>query len=77
MFSKKSIHNLTDSDYLPNHRGSKCKKSRGNTTVYRFLQIIRFHTQRKYGGILIAYDFPKQTVTALIIFDKNTKVMVH
>ena len=36
-FLEKSIH-VKDSDYPPNHRKSKCKKSSGNTIVRRFRQ---------------------------------------
>ena len=45
--SKKSIHNLTDPDNPLNHRRITTKESRGNTNIRRFLQGIRYHTERK------------------------------
>ena len=47
--SKKSLHNLTDSDYPSHHRMSSSKESWGNTTIRWFLQSIRSHKQRKDG----------------------------
>ena len=49
-FSEKTIHNITDSNNLLNHRRSSCKNSRGNTTVCRFLKSIWFHKQREVGA---------------------------
>ena len=47
---KKLLHNFTDSDNPSNHQRCMSKESQGNTTVYRFLQGIWFHTQRKEGA---------------------------
>ena len=48
------------------------KKSWGNTNVFRFLQSTWFYTQRKDE----ANGFPKEIITAIMMFYKNTKVMV-
>ena len=49
---EKSIYNVTDFDYPSNHWRRTCKKKKkkqtpGKTFVYRFLQGIWFHSQRK------------------------------
>ena len=44
---KKSLHNLTDCNYPLNYRRSWNKGSRGNSTICRFLQRIRFRIQKK------------------------------
>ena len=64
--SEKSIHNLSDSQYSPNH-GSTCKQSWGNTTVRRFL-----HTQMKDEENIST----QETVTAIMLC-KNTNAVVH
>ena len=69
----KSIHILPDSDYLSIHQRSMYKKSWDNTFC-SFSQGIQFYTQNK---ILLAYYLPKETVTALMMFYKNTKLMVR
>ena len=46
LLSEKSFHNIPD---FYNHRSSTGEKSRSNTTC-RFLEGIRFHTQRKSGA---------------------------
>ena len=74
-FSEKPIQNITDSDYPLNFRWSSCKTLQGNTLICRFLQGIWFHTQREQ--ILLAYGFPKETATAIMMLYKNTKVKVH
>ena len=63
--TKNSLHNLTDSDNQSNDRRCTSKESHGNATVCRFLQSIRFHSQRK---ILL----PKETFTVIMVFYKNT-----
>ena len=47
--SKKSTHNITDSDYSSNHRRNTWKKFQGITFLCKFLPSIWFHTQRKNG----------------------------
>ena len=44
---KKSLHKFTDSDYPSNNRRSKGKEFRGNITIRRYLQGIRFYIQTK------------------------------
>ena len=36
-----------------------------------------FHTQSKDGKILLAYGFPKETFTPIILLYKDMKAMVH
>ena len=58
---EKLIHKITHSDYLSTHQKSLSKKSPGNTIV-RFLQGIRFHTERE-DEANEAYGFSKETTT--------------
>ena len=53
------------------------KKSRSNTIISRFLQGIWFHTVWKTGKIVLTYCFPKETITAIIMLYRNTKVKVR
>ena len=72
-FQRKQSTNFSDSDYSFNHWRNMGKKSQSNTIVCRFLQDFI------YGGkieILLAYGFPKETVTAIIMLYKETKVIV-
>ena len=74
--SEKSIHNFTDSDNSSNYRRSTGKKSRGNTTVGRFLQVFDCIHRGKKDQILLAYDIPRETVTAVMMLYKNMKAVV-
>ena len=69
-FSEKLIHNLTDSEYLPNPRRSTCKKCPDFPKSFDCI----------HGGkmdlIRQTYGLPKKVVAALMMLYKNTKAMV-
>ena len=52
--------------------GIRAKKSTGDITIWRLYQGLRFHSQ-----ILLAYGIPKETVAAITILYRNTKVKVR
>ena len=58
--SQKFFHKRTDSDNPLIYQRSKGKKSHGNTTVWRFLQGIQFHTQRKDGANITCISIPQR-----------------
>ena len=76
MFSEKSIHNFSHSDYPSNHRRSKSQKSRGNTIVDFFKAFVSIH-KGKMEEIQQAYGLPKETVTVIMMFYKNAKEILH
>ena len=53
------------------------KKPWGNHIIRQLLQSIWFHTQRKMEQLLLTQSLPKETVTAIMMLYKNTKVKVH
>ena len=61
------ILNFSDSDYSSNHQRSMCKKS---------FKAFDFIHREKKEQILLAYDFPKETVTAIMRFSKDMKAIV-
>ena len=71
--SRKSLHNLTDSDNSSNPRRRMSKESSNMTIIRRFLESIRFYAQRKMEQILLAYCHPKETITATMKLTKTQK----
>ena len=74
--SKKLLHKITDSVNLLNH-WTWSKEFRGNTTVLRFLQGIRFHTQKKDEPDTTSMWSSKGTITTKTMLYKNMKATVH
>ena len=71
------IHNITNFDYLLNSR-CLCKKPQGNNIICWLLLDIWLHTHRgKIEQMLLAYSLPKETVAAIMMLYKNTKIKVH
>ena len=69
--------NFADFVDLSIHRRNTWKQSRGDTIVRRFLQSIWFNPQMKDGANAPAYNLSKETITDIMILNKNTKAMVH
>ena len=64
---------FSDCDFLFNHWRNTCKKSWSKTLVCRFDSIHR----GKREQTLLAYDFSKETVKAIMMLYNNTKAMIH
>ena len=56
--------------------GVRAKKPTGNHNICRLYQGLWIHSQRKDGAILLTYDLPKETVVAIMILYRITKVKV-
>ena len=70
------IH-FTNSNKLSNHRSSLWEKSWGNTIVCRFFQAIYPIHRGNMEQILIAYGLLRETVTAIMMLYRNTKVKLQ
>ena len=75
-FSEKSIL-ITDSDNLLNHWKSSAKNLKATLLIVDFSKTFDFIHGGKMEQILLAYSFPKETVTAIIMLYRNMKIKVH
>ena len=73
----KSIHDITNFDYLSKTRRCMSKYSCGNNIIHRLLKASDAIHRGKIEQILLAYALPKETVAAIMKLYKNTKVKVH
>ena len=71
----KPIHNITISNNQSNFRSS-CKKLEATLLFVNFSQAFDSIHRKKMEQILLAYGLPKETVAAIMMCYKNTKVMV-
>ena len=62
----------SDSNYSASHQRSMCKETWSNSFVHIFLQSIWFHTKGKIVQILLAYGFPKETLTDKLMLKNKT-----
>ena len=75
-FSKKSIHNITDTD-CQIIKEVWTKNLRAALSFIDFSKVFHSIHRGKMEQILQTYCLPKETVTAIMMLYKNTKVMVH
>ena len=54
-----------------------CKKPRGNNIICRFSKTLDSIHRGKIEQILLAYGLPKETVAAIMMLYRNTKVKIH
>ena len=76
-FSKKSIHNFTNSDYKSNHLKKNAKNLEAILMFVVFSKAFDSILRRKMEQILLTYSFPRETVSAIMMHYKNTKAMVR
>ena len=73
VFWGRAIH-ITNSDNPSNHRRNSCKKnSRRRSWFVNFSESFDSKHVQKMKQILLAYGIPKETVTVMIMFYRNTK----
>ena len=58
-------------------KGVHAKKPQGNTIICRVSKAFDFIYRGKMEQILLAYCLPKETIAAIMILYKNTKVKIH
>ena len=74
---KKSIHNITDSDYPSNYWRCSCIIFEATLLFVDFSKAFDSILRGKMEQILLAYSLPKETVTVIMMLYWNTKVEVR